>query len=191
MATHRRRAGTSARRREGPGDLDVDVEVGQEIKAVADQLRAVDKKLPTKFRTQMRKTAATAVKRVKTEARGLPSAGSRGGGITPPHKPRQLRRAVAKGVRAQASAGGRRGAGLRIVTSMPLPSQAMLPRGLDTPGGWRHPFFGDREDWVDQPGHSWFREPIAKEHPATKKAVLDLLAQARDQIASAGASETT
>ena len=172
-------------------DLAIEVAVGREIHAVAAQLRAVDKTLPTKFRAAMRKTAATAIKRVKTAARTLPAAGRRGGTAAHPHKPRQLRRAVARGVRAQAATGGRRGAGLRIVTSMPLPAQAMLPRGLDTPGGWRHPVFGDREDWVDQPGHSWFREPIAKEHPATKKAVLDLLAQARDQIASAGASETT
>jgi len=193
MATHRRRSSPSPSRAGAGETLAVDVGVGPEIKRVADELRAIDKKLPTKFRAQMRKTAAAGVRRAKTEARSMPVAGVRGGTRSAPHKPKQLRRMVARGVRVRASSGGRYGVGLRIVTSMPLPSQAMLPRGLDSsdPGhpsrkGWRHPLFGDTETWVDQPGGSWFRAPIAEEHGPMGKALMDLLEAAAAQVAAAG-----
>ncbi|WP_119728336.1 hypothetical protein [Thermomonospora amylolytica] len=160
---------------------------GAEIREVADRLREVDRRLPTKLRTALRKSAARGIKRVRAEVRALPVAGAPGGTAAAPHKRKQLRRLVARGVRAQASAGGRRRAGLRIVTSMPTEEQAMLPRGLDRGDeGWRHPVFGDREKWVRQPGYSWFREPLADEGPALTRDIRKVLAEAAEWIAEAG-----
>lgn len=163
---------------------DFEIVSGREIKRVADKLREVDAKLPGQLRKDLRKVATTGAKTVKSRARSLSAKGTRGGTSKHPHKRKQLRRQVARGVRVQASTGGRKGAGLRIVTTMPTKDDAMLPRGLDSK--WRHPIFGDKERWVEQDGTSWFREPLAQMRPAVDKQVRAVIDQAATQIASAG-----
>lgn len=37
-----------------------------------------------------------------------------------------------------------------------------MPRNLDSPKGWRHPVYGNREMWVAQMGGSWFWPPIKR-----------------------------
>ena len=172
-------------------ELQVVVAAGREITEVAARLREVDKRLPTRFRAAMRKAAAAGIRRAKTEARAMPSGGKTGGTSAHPHKAKQLRRAVARGVRARASTGGRYGAGMRIITAMPLPKQAILPRGLDTPTGWEHPVFGKADQRVIQPGGSWVRAAVAEEQPAMEKDLLAAIAHARDWIAAAGTTEGT
>lgn len=168
--------------------MEVRVVSGDEIRRTADRLRQVDKKLPGQLRKELRKAALPAVKRVKAEVRSMPAAGVRGGTSRHPHKARQLRRTIARGVRIQASTGGKRGAGLRIATVMPTSKQAMLPRGLDAgEKGFRHPVFGNRDMWVTQPGGSWFREPLAHEFPDVRGRIQRLLEETDKWIADAGA----
>lgn len=167
--------------------MQVRVYSGSEIRRTADRLRQVDKKLPARLRKELRKAAVPAMKRAKAEARALKVEGVRGGTSRHPHRARQLRRAVARGVRIQASTGGKRGAGLRIVTTMPTSKEAMLPRGLDRGGkGFRHPLFGDRGTWVVQPGGSWFRRPVAQEMPEVRARVERVLQETAVWIAEAG-----
>lgn len=160
---------------------------GPEIRRTAERLRQIDKRLPTRLRKELRKAAQPAIQAAKAEARSIPSRGVQGGTSRHPHKRNQLRRKLARGVRAQASTGGRRGAGLRIVTVMPTAAEALLPRGLDTPDkGFRHPVFGNREVWVRQDGHSWFRQPIWRQGPAVRVRVVRVLDEAARWIAEAG-----
>ncbi|MEV2277705.1 hypothetical protein AB0I72_19175 [Nocardiopsis sp. NPDC049922] len=181
-----------ARRSDRP-PLDVEIQLGREVARVAAQLRQIDAKLPTKLRSELRKAAKVGVQRVKREAKGLPSAGKRGGTAKHPHKPKQLRRTVARGVRARASTK----MGMRIITAMPDAEQSVIPRGLDSrtrhrDGGWRHPIFPrkgtDRADWrwVDQKGGSWFMEPLGEMQPEVQANLRKVLDDAAAQVAAAG-----
>lgn len=167
--------------------LDFRVLPGDEIRQVADRLRQVDRRLPTRLRTELRKAAKPAVAKAKARARSLPAEGVKGGTKRHPHRPKQLRRKLARGVRAQASAGGRRGAGLRIVTSMPTRSEAILPRAMDSHDRFSHPLFGRRSVVIrQQGGDGWFREPIAAEAPRVQRRVLEVLEETAVWISQAG-----
>ncbi|TQN30616.1 hypothetical protein FHX37_0498 [Haloactinospora alba] len=168
----------------------LEVEVGREVARVAKELRAVDKKLPTKFRAELRKAGKSGADRVKSEVKSLPVKGVSGGTSAHPHKRRQLRRRVARGVRVRASTKQ----GMRIVTAMPEAEQSVIPRGLDSAtrhrgGGWRHPVFGNRDVWVDQTGGSWFLEPLGEMQPDVQANVRRVLDDAAEQVAAAGGSQ--
>lgn len=68
------------------------------------------------------------------------------------------------------------------------PDEAIIPRGLDRPQGWRHPVFGNKDVWVTQrplrPG--WFTETFANGHDEIENALTDALEWARDTVAAAG-----
>lgn len=164
--------------------LHVEIELGREVKRVADALRQVDRSLPTWLRRELRRAGAAGVKRARAEARALPSGGRPGGTTRHPHKPKQLRRRLAAGVRVRASAR----TGMRIVTSMPTTAEAMLPRGMDAgSAGWRHKVFGRDRVWVRQEGDSWFLEPLAEEYPALIDNVRGVLEEAARTVQQAGA----
>lgn len=167
--------------------MDVRVVSGPEIQRTAERLRQVDKKLPTRLRKELRKAAQPAVQAAKAEARSLPSRGVKGGTSRHPHRRNQLRRRLARSVRVQAATGGRRGAGLRIVTAMPTASEALLPRGFDSGSkGFRHPVFGNRDVWVRQPGASWFRQPIGRQSHEVRARVARVIDETAQWIAQAG-----
>lgn len=153
------------------------VEAGREFQEVAARLRAIDARLPTQLRKEMRDAVKPYVQRVKAEVRALP---------TPANAGRTgLRRRVARGVGVRASVTRR--SGLRVVTRMANPDEAVIPRGLDSGvKGWRHPVFGNRNNWVRQPGFSWFREPLADSRPSIERALTEVLEDARDFVARAG-----
>jgi len=166
--------------------MEARVVTGPEIQRIAERLRQVDKKLPARLRKELRKAAQPAVQAAKREARSLPSRGVKGGTSRHPHRRNQLRRKLARGVRVQASTGGRRGAGLRIVTAMPTASEALLPRGFDSPEGFRHPVFGNRDVWVRQDGASWFRQPIGRQSHEVRARVARVIDETAQWIAQAG-----
>lgn len=95
---------------------------------------------------------------------------------------------------AMGSAGLPHGESLRAVVAAQVKSSARLtgdeagvritagskgPRGfrnaarkLNRPGGWRHPVYGNRNNWVDQVGKpGWFDEPIRARHQEYRNAV--------------------
>lgn len=167
--------------------LDYRVVPADEIRAVADRLREVDRRLPTRLRTELRKAAKPAAARAKAAARALPAEGAKGGTKRHPHRPKQLRRRLARGVRVQASAGGKRAAGLRIITAMPTKSEAILPRAMDSHQRFSHPLFGRTGVVIRQEGGTgWFRESIAEEAPKVQRRVFEVLEETAEWIAQAG-----
>jgi hypothetical protein len=138
---------------------------GQEWKEVNRRLRlAGEKGLQKELRKAVREAAKPGRDAAKLAARTIPVKGPRSRG---------LRRRMVRGVGIQADA--RR---VRIVTRMPKGLE-MLPRGFDTAKGWRHPLFGNRDKWVQQPGHPWFRKTIAATAPKAReemKAAMDRVA---------------
>lgn len=156
------------------GRVDFEVITGEEFQRVGRALREVDAELPGKLRKDLRVAARPLVAMVKEKVRSLPTHGRVHTG---------LRRRVAAGVGMRVSLKN----GITITTSMQRPSEAIIPRGMDSREGWRHPVFGNTDNWVQQrTGGSWFREPLASRHDEIEDAVRHTLEEARDRIDRAG-----
>ncbi|WP_432001232.1 hypothetical protein [Streptomyces sioyaensis] len=153
-----------------------EVITGEEFQRVATALREVDARLPGQLRSELRKAARPLVARAKTKVRALPTHGRSHTG---------LRRRVAAGVGIRVSTS--RHPGVTITTKMADPSEAVIPRGMDSQRGWRHPVFGDTDNWVTQhTGGSWFRETFADGRDEVQAAVRQVLENAAQTIADAG-----
>lgn len=62
------------------------------------------------------------------------------------------------------------------------PSQRKLPRRWDKPGGWRHPVFGNRDVWVPQVGHPYFRTKVTENRDQVTSAVVAAMTVAAEKI---------
>lgn len=117
-------------------------------------------------RKQRRTHTASTSRTEKSRQRALKRGGS-------------LREAVARSVKLQITTRG-----IRIISdskAMP-PDQQTLPRRMDSPKGWRHPVFGNREVWVTEKGKPWFGSTIQKHAPDFRAAVVDVMELAKDAI---------
>jgi hypothetical protein len=176
MARPRRRRA----RRTGGGLLQLEITDHQQLQRLAAELRAQDKKLPGKLRKELKGAAKDAAQVAKKSARALPSTRSKRARKGAKHK--RLRQRLASSVQVQASTKS----GIRIVTKMPS-GEEMLPRGMDSAAtGWKHPVFTngsfDADTWVIQPGATWFREPIATKHEATRQRVRSVMEDFAQQV---------
>lgn len=61
-------------------------------------------------------------------------------------------------------------------------SQRKLAKAFNSAKGWRHPVFGDREDWVTQHGTPYFDTVIKKHQGELRDAVVDGMTKAADAI---------
>lgn len=150
---------------------------GTEFRRVIEALREANDSMLPRIRSALREAVKPVVADVRMAATALPARGIKHTG---------LRARVAKGVGVKASVG--RNPGLKITTSMVDPGEAMLPRGLDSGDkGWRHPVFGNTDNWVQQRGGSWFRETIGDDQDIILRHIVDVIVSARDRIDAAGA----
>ncbi len=151
---------------------------GEEFKTVLAALKLQNAKLPGKFKRRLRQVSKDSIKKVKAKALEIPTHGTHHSG---------LRKRVAKGVRLKINKGG---SAVRIITTMKDPSEAAIPRGLDTPHGWYHPVFGvgeTRDEMIQQQtGGDWFRTEIAEDRDDYKRAFVGVLEEARDMLAKSG-----
>lgn len=149
---------------------------GPEFRMVADALREIDTTFPTRLRSAMRKTATPVMRDVRMAALSLPARHSKHTG---------LRARLAKGVGVQIGVGAN--ARMRFTTRMDSPDEAALPRGTDSgERGWRHPVYGNTNNWVHQRGGSWFRETISEDRSMIERNLNDVLQEARDTVARSG-----
>lgn len=148
---------------------------GPEFQRVVDRLGEVDPALPGQLNEALHDAAAPIIQDVQRAAATLPARGAKHTG---------LRGRLAESVGLQSAAGS----SMRFVTSMDDPEEAALPRGMDNGAvGWRHPVYGNQNNWVQQHGGSWFREPIADDGGLVQENLTDVLEQVAAVIAAAGA----
>jgi hypothetical protein len=151
---------------------------GPEFTAVANALRVVDSTLPAQPRKKLKDGVRPLVAEAKRKVINLPVQGRAGS--------TGLRRRVARGVDTRSAVG--QNPALRVTTSRAQPNEAVIPRGLDSPLGWRHPVFGNMNTWVTQrplvPG--WFTETFASGHDEIERSLTEALEWARDTIAASG-----
>lgn len=149
---------------------------GPEWDAVIAALAVADETAKQQLRDGLVDAAKPVEVSVKSAALALPTHGAKHTG---------LRAEVAAGVGIQTSLG--EGARVRFTTSMADPQKAELPRGLDNGmAGWRHPVFGNMDNWVHQRGGSWFKQTIANNADKFEKSQTDVLEKMAASIAAAG-----
>jgi len=95
-----------------------------------------------------------------------------------------LRSRVAAGVGVRKGISTKDNAYFRIFTSMANQSEAPIPRGLDSPAGWRHPLFGNKNYWFQsrptRPG--WFTDTISDGADSIEAAIARALDQAERTV---------
>jgi hypothetical protein len=148
---------------------------GPEFKRVEAALAKADAEFPKRFERRIKQLAEPLAAAAASRVLSLPTPSNAG------HTGLRSRVAAGVGVRANQRAG------VRITTSMADPSERAIPRGLDNgPRGWRHPVFGNRANWVTQPGYSWFLETMQDSRRAFERGLTDVIEEAAQDIAQAG-----
>jgi hypothetical protein len=178
----------------------------QAYRALSKRLRQGKPDLRKKLRASINEAGKPVLDEVKERIQTLHVSSGHGGGA----RRRQMfamveagRRAHARGadVRGAALRASKRSTGLRtriaaatklqitakgvrfVVNSSQLPeSQRTLPRHLDSPKGWRHPVFGNREVWVDQKGGPWFADTIKRRAPEFRSAIVKAMDDISQEI---------
>lgn len=175
--------------------LVVAVQGAQRLKDLSAQLKQAGRgDLQMELRAAIRTAAGPALADTRAAILGLRIKGTRGGGRrareefatqrvrTEGARERARRRtglrrtvAAATGLRVRA-----RGVTIECNSSRMPADQRNLPRALDSPRGWRHPVYGNREVWAHQMGGPWFYKTLLGHAPAFRKAISD----AMDDIAA-------
>lgn len=132
----------------GASELDISVSGTEALGRASAALHEAEVGLPDQIRKEVRQVAQRLALIAKRRALEEPT-----------HGPKHT------GLRAQVSAGvsvSDTETGAKITTSMPQADEAVIPRGFDDGArGWRHPVFGNRNNWVTQRGaFSWFMDSM-------------------------------
>ena len=140
-----------------------------DLRRISRELRRMDdKELKKRFRKELRKAAAPLVPKIRQSIRSIPS--SRG------YSPDGLRGALSKAVKLEVKTVGKQ-AGVAIrVDGRKMPAHMKsLPSMVEGKKRWRHPVFGHREVWVNQPSEPYFYHVVRVAGPASRRAVSKVL----------------
>lgn len=154
------------------------IDKGSEWERVIAALHGVDVRLPAELRRKIRKAIDPLVVRAQAKVESMPTHGRGSTG---------LRREVGTGVET-IEVGFGNDYTIRVITTMDHADETIIPLGMDRPTGWRHPVFGNRNNWVQQIPieHGWFTNAFANAGEGVEQALIDALEWARDTIAAAG-----
>ena len=98
-------------------------------------------------------------------------------------KASSLRNQIAAASGASVSASDKKVAlAFRVRAGNLPPSQRKLPRRWDKPSGWRHPVFGNRNVWVPQVGHPYFRTTVTQAKGDVTAGVVTAMTAAAEKI---------
>lgn len=98
-------------------------------------------------------------------------------------KVRSLRESIAAASGSSVSAGARKvELAFKVRASQLPPSQRKLPRRWDQENGWRHPVYGNRNVWVTQRGHPYFRKTIFRSTDVIRAGVVTAMSTAAERI---------
>lgn len=90
-----------------------------------------------------------------------------------------LRESIARATKLQVTA---RGVRFHVDSSGLPESQRTLPRLMDSEKGWRHPVFGDREDWVDQRAGPYFGKTIKRRAPEFRRVIENAMEEIKRDL---------
>ena len=131
----------------------------RQLKHILDGVKAFSPKLATNLRRELRKASDDAIK----DMRGVLGSGPIGN-------------AIGRGIRTQVQSSKSR-QGIRIVQTDTHPLAKAFNKAV-----FRHPVFGNRENWVSQSGRPYFGSVISKHRNAIQDAVQRALDDAVREI---------
>ncbi len=150
----------------------------QDVKHAAQSMTVKGKRGGGASARQRFDDAAEMRRRAKAAAKGRVARARRGASTST-----GLRARVAAGVKSRVQYSGiRYGARVYVDPSNLPQSQRRLPRYLDSPKGWRHPVFGNREKWVAQYGEPYFAGTMQRHTPRIRREVHDAVKKAMREL---------
>jgi hypothetical protein len=153
------------------------VVLGPEWKQAAAALRVVENRLPDWIEDEMDQAIQPVVRKAQSAVMRVDVQGGPAGHTG-------LRGRVAAGVGVRKGVSSKSNAYFRIFTSMVNVAESPIPRGLDSPKGWRHPLFGNKNFWYQsrptKPG--WFTDTIADGADSIERAIGNALDRAEKTV---------
>lgn len=151
------------------------------LDALVRALRAEEdgKQLRKELARNMREVLKPAAVEAKNSIMAMPSAGIM------PTAP-ALRTSIAKKIRPEVRLGGRwSGARVKAFKTKNLRNFPNAPKRTNRASGWRHPVFGDRENWVQQHGKiEWFDRAFEGREATYRQAVEQAMEDMARRIAN-------
>lgn len=160
----------------------VSVDGAQRLKKLSKELKDAGRKdLRTQLRREIKDAGKPVVADVKRAALAVDVSSSQGG-TARPDKSTGLRARVAKATGLSITARG-----IRIrVSGKKMGDQKNLAKYLDASLGrytrWRHPVFGNRNNWVEQRGDPFFFATIRKHTRDFRAACSEAMDKVADEI---------
>jgi hypothetical protein len=145
----------------------IEVRTSDDLRRVTRELRRMDSREVTKrFRKELRAAATPLVPVVRASIQSIPSRTGDG----------SLRAAMSKAVRVEVRTTGRQ-AGIAIrVDGRKMPAHMKsLPSMVEGKKRWRHPVFGNRQVWVQQPSKPYFYKVVRPAGASSRRAVNRVL----------------
>lgn len=145
----------------------IEVRTSNDLRRITRELRRMDNKEITKrFRKELRAAAKPLVPVVRASIQSIPSRTGDG----------SLRAAMSRAVRVEVKTTGRQ-AGVAIrVDGRKMPAHMKsLPSMVEGKKRWRHPVFGNRDVWVQQPSHPYFYKVVGPAGAESRRAVSRVL----------------
>lgn len=119
----------------------------------------------------LRKAVRPALNAVRQSARSIPAKGPNHTG---------LRREIAKALTMKAT--GKR-VTVYVNPKRMSPGKGSLPSRLDGPAAFRHPVFGDTDDWVSQDAHPWFTPVMNSQLPRVQGEIQQVCEDVMNDLA--------
>jgi len=151
-------------------ELRINVDGLDELDAVTEALSEEERDLPDDLVGAIRDKAAELAQRARDRVEAEPVHGRKQTG---------LRAKMAAGTGVEDNSDG------ASVVVEPEGEDRRLPADMDE-GGWSHPVYGNRSNWVTQTGYfSWFTETMEEGEDEIENALGDVIDRAIDRIAGA------
>lgn len=158
-------------------ELDFDVNDNGQFARCEKALREINRSIPRESWQKINQHTRAAMKEASAKVMQQPALKGKHTG---------LRRRVARGIGLERFRDGEWQHWV-VTTSMPEEDEAIIPRGLDTRRGWRHPIFGKRDEpWVAQYGKfSWFADSMDEIGKEVTPAIENILEEAANTVDNA------
>ncbi|MFJ4365061.1 hypothetical protein ACIP4S_13010 [Streptomyces chartreusis] len=143
---------------------DLQLRTGEDLRRISRELRSMDNpEIKKRFRRELRAVAQPFVPLVRNSIKAVPS--------KQPYSAVGLRGQMVKATRVEVRTVGR-DAGVAIrVDGRKMPSkQKSLPAMMEGTKRWRHPVFGNRENWVTQTRKPYFYRVVQPAGAASRRA---------------------
>ncbi|WP_262059664.1 hypothetical protein [Streptomyces sp. STR69] len=149
--------------------MSIQLRHGDDLRRISRELRRMDSpEIKKRFRKELRSAARPLVPKVRTAIRAIPSGRS--------YSADGLRGQLSKATRLEIKTAGKEaGVALRVDGRKMPAHMKSLPAMVEGTKRWRHPVYGNRENWVNQGREPYFYKTVRVAGPLSRQAVSRVL----------------